>query len=213
MGLFETRERASLKYLFLTTITLGCLLTSAGATAMEPHVNLRNIKYFGNGCPKGSVSVSMTANKGAVNTVFDEFFAKFSGRPGQSVRRCKLSMQIFLPKNKRARLRQVRFRGFVDLPVNAHARIERNYRFGDYKRRVSNNWKGKSFQVINRREPFNTVWSGCGEMVNLEVDSMLELVSKAQGDSSIGIDSFDRLVSRDYRGERGWKFILDYTPC
>jgi hypothetical protein len=155
----------------------------------------------------------MTPNKGAINSVFDDFFAVISGQPSQLVRRCKLSMRLQLPKNKRARLRQVRFRGFVDLPLNAYAKIERNYRFSNNTKRVTNNWKGKSFQVINRREPFNTKWTECGKAVKLEVDSVLELVSKAKVESLIGIDSFDRLISRDYRGERGWKFILDYTPC
>ncbi|RVU84196.1 DUF4360 domain-containing protein [Leucothrix sargassi] len=202
-----------MKNIVLSIAALGCLFSSVGVSAMGPHVKLTNIKYVGNGCPKGSVSVSMTPNKSAINSVFDSYFATFSGKPNQQVRRCKLSVQIHLPKNKRARLRQVRFRGFVDLPVNAHARIERNYRFGDDIKRVSSSWNGKSFQVINQREPFNTTWSGCGSMIQLEVDSMLELVSKAKGESSVGVDSFDRLITRDYRGERGWKFILDYTPC
>jgi len=178
-----------------------------------PHIKLIDVKYTGNGCPKGSVSISMTPNKGAINSVFDDFFASFSGKPNQQVRRCKLSLKIHIPENKRVKLRQVRFRGFVDLPVNAHARIERNYRFGNFTKSLSNAWKGKSFQVINRREPFNTRWSECGKDVKLEVDSMLELVSRAKDESNVGIDSFDRLMRRDYRGERGWKFILDYTPC
>lgn len=202
-----------MKYQVIITAALGCSLASASVSAMHPHIKLSNVKYVGNGCPRGSVSISMTPNKGAINSVFDEYFAGFSGRPNQQVRRCKLSMKLQLPKNKRARLRQVRFRGFVDLPLNAHARIERSYRFGNATKRVKNNWKGKSFQVINRREPFNTTWAECGQAINIEVDSMLELVSKARDKSSIGIDSFDRLMTRDYRGERGWKFILDYTPC
>ena len=203
-----------MKYRFIIiTAALGCLLAPVSVSAMQPHIKLTNISYIGNGCPKGSVSVSMTPNKGAINSVFDDYFASFSGQPNQLVRRCKLSMQLHLPKNKRARLRQVRFRGFVDLPLNAHARIERNYRFSNNTKRVTNNWKGKSFQVINRREPFNTQWTECGKTIKLEVDSMLELVSKAKAKSLIGVDSFDRLMTRDYRGERGWKFILDYTPC
>jgi len=202
-----------LKYQFITTAAISCLFASVSVDAMQPHVKLANVQYVGNGCPKGSVSVSMTPNKGAINSVFDDFFAKFSGKPNQLVRRCKLTMQIQLPNNKRARLRQVRFRGFVDLPINAHARIERNYRFGNKTTRVSNNWKGKSFQVLNRREPFNTTWAECGKTINLEVDSMLELVSKAKEESIVGVDSFGHLMTRDYRGERGWKFILDYTPC
>ena len=203
-----------MKYRHITTIAaLGCLLASTGVSAMQPHVKLTNVNYSGNGCPKGSVSISMTPNKGAINSVFDDYFAEFSGKPNQAVRRCKLFMQLYLPKNKRVKLRQVRFRGFVDLPLNAHARIERNYRFNDQTARVINNWKGKSFQVINRREPFNTSWSECGKSVTVQIDSVLELVSKAKDQSLIGIDSFNHLMARDYRGERGWKFILDYSPC
>lgn len=202
-----------MKYKLIITTALFGLLTSVGVNAMKPHIKLSSIKYYGSGCPRGSVSVSMTPNKGAINSVFDSYFAKFSGRPNQLVRRCKLSMYIHLPKNRRVRLRQVRFRGFLDLPVNSHARIERNYRFGDKVKRVSNSWRGKSFQIISRREPFNTAWSKCGKTTKLEIDSMLELVSKTKSESLIGVDSFDRLMSRDYRGERGWKFILDYTPC
>jgi len=197
----------------IITAVLGCLLVSTNVSAMQPDIRLTDIRYTGNGCPKGSVSVSMTPNKGAINSVFDDFFAGAIGQPSQVVRRCKFSMQLHLPKNKRARLRQVRFRGFVDLPLNAYAKIQRNYRFNNDTKRVVNNWKGKSFQVINRREPFNTKWTECGKTIKLEVDSVLELVSKAKDESLIGVDSFDRLMTRDYRGERGWKFILDYTPC
>lgn len=184
-----------------------------GASAMQPHVKLSNIKYTGSGCPAGSVSIAMAPNKGAINTVFDDFFTSFSGKPNQKIRRCKLAMKIKVPKNKRIRLRQVRFRGFVELPSNAHARIVRNYRFDNHKKQLLSTAKGRSFKIFNTREAFNTPWSRCGKDVTLEVDSMIELKSHSKKPAQLGIDSFNHLMSRRYRGERGWKFILHYTPC
>ena len=180
---------------------------------MQPHVKLSKVKYSGNGCNKGSVSITMTPNKRAINAVFDDFFTSFSGKPNQKVRRCKLSMKIQVPKNKRVRLRQVRIRGFVELPKNAHARIVRNYRFDNRTKQIQSSLKGKTFQVINTREAFNTPWSKCGKDVVLEVDSMIELKSRSNSAAQLGIDSFNNMVSRIYRGERGWKFMLHYTPC
>ena len=190
-----------------------CLFVPMGAQAMEPHVKLYNIKYSGNGCPRGSVSITMTPNKGAINTVFDSFFTSFTGKPNQQVRRCKLSMKIQIPKNKRVRLRQVRIRGFLELPKNAHARIVRNYRFDDRKKQLLTSVRGKTFKVLNTREAFNTPWSKCGKDVVLAVDSMIELKSRSKKSAQLGIDSFNHLASRIYRGERGWKFMLHYTPC
>jgi len=192
---------------------LCCFLVPVGAEAMQPHVKLSNIKYSGNGCPSGSVSITMTPNKAAINSVFDDFFTSFSGRPNQQVRRCKLSMKIQIPKNKRVRLRQVRFRGFVELPGNANARIVRNYRFDGRKKQILDTVRGKTFKILNSREAFNTPWSKCGKDVILEVDSMIELKSRSVKSAQLGIDSFNNLVSRNYRGERGWKFMLHYTPC
>ena len=131
----------------------------------------------------------------------------------QQVRRCKLSMKIQVPHNKRVRLRQIRFRGFVELPRNAYARIVRNYRFDSHKKQLTTRVQGKAFKILNSREAFNTSWSKCGKDIVLEVDSMIELKSRSKQSAQLGIDSFNNLVSRSYRGERGWKFLLHYTPC
>lgn len=201
-----------MKKLF-TQAVIFCMLVSDGVSAMQPNIKVSDIRYAGTGCPRGSVSVSMTPNKGAINAVFDHFFASFGGKPNQKVKRCKLSMNLHVPGNKRVRLRQIRFRGFIDLPANAYTKIVRNYRFDSTKKQLSKTWQGKLFKVINQREPFNTTWSVCGKDVRLEVDSMMEVKSRAVATSQVGVDSFDHLMTRDYRGERGWKFILDYTPC
>ena len=180
---------------------------------MGPHVTLSNVRYSGNGCPSGSVSITMTPNKRAINSVFDDFFTSFSGKPNQQVRRCKLSMKLSMPKKKRVRLRQVRFRGFVELPKNSNAKIVRNYRFGARKKQLTTAIRGRTFKVINTREAFNTPWSKCGKDVVLQIDSMIELKSRSPKTAQLGIDSFNHLMSRNYRGERGWKFMLQYTPC
>lgn len=188
-------------------------LVPIGAEAMQPHVKLSNIRYYGNGCPSGSVSITMTPNKSAINAVFDDFFTSFSGKPNQKVRRCKLSMKVQVPKNKRVRLRQVRFRGFVELPFNSNARIVRNYRFDTRKKQLLTTVRGRAFKILNSREAFNTPWSKCGKDVVLQVDSMIELKSRSKKPAQLGVDSFNNLMSRNYRGERGWKFMLHYTPC
>lgn len=180
---------------------------------MQPHVKLSDIRYFGSGCPSGSVSITMTPNKRAVNAVFDDFFTSFSGKPNQQVRRCNLAMKIHIPKNKRVRLRQVRFRGFVELPKNSNARIVRNYQFDNRKKQLLTIVRGRAFKILNSREAFNTPWSKCGKDVWLRVDSMIELKSQSKKSAQLGIDSFNNLMSRNYRGERGWKFMLHYTPC
>ena len=190
-----------------------CALLSTGASAMQPSIKIYDINYAGSGCPKGSVSVSMTPNKGAINAVFDRFYASLSKKQGQQVKRCKLSMSIQVPKNKRVRSRQVRFRGFYELPANAYTKFVRNYRFGSKTKQINKTLQSKGFRVINQREPFNTSWERCGKNVRLQVDSMIELKSRSDSSSQVGIDSFDQLMKRDYRGERGWKFILDFTPC
>lgn len=194
-------------------VAVCCMLVPSSIHAMQPSIKVSDVNYAGTGCPRGSVSVSMTPNKGAINAVFDHFFSSFSGKPNQKIKRCKLSMRLHVPSNKRVRLRQIRFRGFIDLPANAYTKIVRNYRFGNTKKQLSKTWQGKLFKVINQREPFNTTWSVCGKDVRLEVESMMELKSRAVASSQVGVDSFDHLMTRDYRGERGWKFILDYTPC
>ncbi|MGB1310503.1 MAG: DUF4360 domain-containing protein [Leucothrix sp.] len=194
-------------------LVICCLLTPTVAKTMQPNVKLLNVKYAGNGCPSGSVSVTMTPSKGAINSVFDDFFASFSGKPNQQVRRCKLSMKVQIPKNKRARLRQIYFKGFVELPQNASARIVRNYRFDNRKKQLLSNVQGQTFKILNAREAFNTPWSKCGKDIELEIDSMIELKSRSKQSAQLGIDSFNHLVSRNYRGERGWKFMLHYAPC
>lgn len=191
----------------------GSLLVSGGANAMNPGIKLSDVAYQGNGCPAGSVSVSMLPNKRAIRAVFNSHFVQLSGQPGQLVKRCKLTMNINLPKNRRVKLRQVRFRGFVDLPANSHARMSRNYRFNNTTKQVNTNWQGKRYQELVQREPFNVGWSECGRTIRLEMESLLEIKSRTKLLSGIGVDSFNHLNGRNYRGERGVKFLLDYTPC
>ena len=102
---------------FLVLAIVGTVVTSGGVGAMNPDVRLTKINYQGNGCPAGSVSINMLPNKRAIRAVFNNYSAQLSGQPGQLVKRCKLSMSIELPENRRVKLRQIRFRGFIDLPV------------------------------------------------------------------------------------------------
>lgn len=198
---------------FLVLAIVGTVVTSGGVGAMNPDVRLTKINYQGNGCPAGSVSINMLPNKRAIRAVFNNYSAQLSGQPGQLVKRCKLSMSIELPENRRVKLRQIRFRGFIDLPANAHARMSRNYRFNNSTKKVTNNWQGKRYQEVVQREPFNVGWSECGKDIKLEMDSVLEVISRTPLPSGVGVDSFNQLSGRNYRGERGVKFLLDYTPC
>jgi len=192
---------------------VGTFAASGGVSAMNPDVRLTKIKYQGNGCPAGSVSVNILPNKRAIRAVFNNYNVQLSGQPGQLVKRCKLTMSLELPRNRRVKLRQIRFRGFVDLPANAHARMSRNYRFDNSTEKVTNNWQGKRYQEVVLREPFNVGWSACGRDIKLEMDSVLEVISRTKLPSGVGVDSFNQLNGRNYRGERGVKFMLDYTPC
>lgn len=198
---------------FWVLAIVGTFAMSGGANAMSPDVRLTKINIQGNGCPAGSVSVSLLPNKQAIRAVFNNYSAQLIGQSGQSVKRCKLSMSLVLPKNRRVKLRQIRFRGFVDLPENAHARMSRNYRFDNSTKKVTSNWQGKRYQEVVQREPFNVGWSACGRDIKLEMDSFLEVISKTKLPSGVGVDSFNQLNGRNYRGERGVKFLLDYTPC
>lgn len=190
-----------------------CLLMPTCVWAIQPDVKLVDVRYDGSGCPGGSVSTSMTPNKGAINAVFDHFFTLLEGKSSQNIKRCRLSMKIDVPKNKRVRLQQVKFRGFIDLPEDSETEIIRNYRFGNVSKQLSDTWTGEVFSIINQREAFNTKWSKCGKDVMLEIDSRMELRTQSTKRSQSGVDSFDHLMTLDYRGERGWKFILSYTPC
>lgn len=194
-------------------IGLGCGLIMGGLYAKPSGLKLNNIKYAGNGCPGGSVSVGMAPNKRWINAVFDSFAVHLKGGPQTRRKNCELSMTLNVPNNKRARLKQVRFRAFLDLPKKSSVSMTRSYQFGRDRLPVRHRWSGANRKVIEMREPFNTSWSKCGERINMRVRTSVELKTKNNEASEVGVDSFNHYNRRDYRGERGWRFMLDYAPC
>ena len=155
----------------------------------------------------------MAPNKRWINAVFDSFALYLKGGPQIRRKNCELSMTLNVPEHKRMRLKQVRFRAFLDLPGKSNVRMTRNYQFGREARSVNHTWNGAKRKIIEMREPFNTSWSGCGERINMKVRTSIELKTRSDEASEVGVDSFNHYNHRDYRGERGWRFMLDYMPC
>lgn len=168
--------------------------------------------WGGNGCPAGTMQVQFAPDNLSFTILFDQFVAETDGSRGsrRDLMTCDALIPIEIPTNMQMEITRVDYRGFVNLPAGAQARLHALYNFrgrgGDGDRvNLRFNFQGPitenytlSTDLINRGGS-GTEISPCGGSTTLRVFNQMQVISRRPGEAAQAtIDSIDGQANAIY---------------
>jgi len=201
----------SARLLTLTAFALSVVANPVPEPADHPdwsQVFIRNPKYFGSGCPKGSVDPTLADDGSWLNLAFSKFEAQvYPGSiPSQSHKNCQLSFELHFPKGWSVTLFDTTISGFVKLDKRVTASEESTYHFGGNPQDTATfkcprkGWVGalsKSFSCTDQLLLEAFVWSSCkGTYETLFINTQIDVDNdkNPKGSGFINIQSAESVV-------------------
>lgn len=171
---------------------------AAHASGPNPHdIYIRSINWGGKGCPVGSATGTLSADRKAFTTIFDEFYAEQG--PGTSPRdrrsSCQITLDIHYPHGWQFSLFDVDYRGYVDLDRGTLAKLRSEYYFtggqGPVFQKVFSGLRGGDFLESVRLGISSVVWSPCGINRPLNIKTSVSTGGNRSKSAFIGVDTID----------------------
>jgi hypothetical protein len=174
-------------------------------------VYLQSITYGGSGCPQGSITQSLGADRSTFTLSFDQFAAsKGPGIPAsQASRSCQLNLNLKIPQGWQYTIATIDYRGFVSLPKRMKATQQATYYFqGDGELATADSsfsGPASTDYLIRDTLPFSTVvWSSCDKARPINITTQLDL----KGGTDLG-----QITTASVDGKVNFVLGLRCKPC
>lgn len=181
-------------------------LPSPVASASSPaptSVAINSIAYGGTGCPQGSLSYFLSTDHTTFTLIFDDYVASIG--PGTSVtdqrKNCQLDLDLVYPSGFQYSIFNTEYRGYVQLDAGVTARQQSTFYFSGQTAQTTTGTnfvgpKSTDYEIVDTLPLTSVVWSPCGALVPLNINSELRLntTSKTAG-GYITDDSLDGKIT------------------
>jgi hypothetical protein len=193
-------ENMNLNRIFQFIGPLMVAMGSASAFAQVPvdQIRLGTPTYQGTGCPFGSVSAQLSPDARSLSLLFGQFQAEAGGMSGKTVDRkaCNVAIPVNVPIGFSVSVIKIDYRGYHRLPLNASSTFDVEYFFaGQGGPAYHKNFVGATdgnFTLNNTLIATSSVWSPCGEDVNLRTNTSIAVQSNVMNEQAImTLDSAD----------------------
>ncbi|MBF0316409.1 MAG: DUF4360 domain-containing protein [Oligoflexia bacterium] len=173
-------------------------LANFNAFADAPNIVLGDPGYGGTGCPAGSASVTLSPDRTSLSILFDQYVTQAGGINGASFDRktCNIAIPVRVPQGYSISVFKVDYRGYVNIPRGGEARFNVEYFFAG--RRGPNQMKifsgpfDQDYLLSSDIVAEAVIWSGCGETVNLRVNSSMLVKSNPIFEDALAtVDTID----------------------
>lgn len=196
------------------TLVLSSLLFIQQVEARRLKVG--NPNYGGNGCPAGSVALTVSPDDTAVSVLFDKMIVEAGGSTNRrsEQKNCQLNIPIEVPPGYKATVATVDYRGYVfSSKQNIFNNLSVDYIwFGHPGRHYENKFKGPIddvYTISQKVQAHLKQWTACGQTSSLVITADILTRTNPQGDSSLlALDSIDGASN-----DAGLKFHLEYQAC
>jgi hypothetical protein len=193
----------------LTMIVAIAALCLAPTMARADSIRLGNPGYGGTGCPSGTASVILSADKRSLSLLFDAYYAEAGGSTGKSFDRksCNLAIPVHVPQGLSISVLAIDYRGYNNIPSGATSVFSVEYFFagtsGPSFKRTFNGPKDDDYLISNKLTAQSVVWSACGADVNLRTNSSIRVTTKQNKQALATVDSEDIKAAIIYKLQ--WK--------
>ncbi|KAI5790591.1 secreted protein [Peziza echinospora] len=168
----------------VVTAPFAAVTLPAGLDPAE--VYIQSISYGGTGCPQGSVGTSLSNDRHTFTLIFDVYVATVG--PGIAVaegrKNCQINVNLHYPGGFQYSLFTADYRGFVELDAKVTGLQKATYYFAGSSAQASTETTftgpiSKDY-LIHDEIPFSsTVWSPCGAVEALNINSQIRLDNTA----------------------------------
>lgn len=167
--------------------------------------------YYGNGCPKGSVSIAFAPDNLSFSVLYDKMVANIAATDHRRNRHraCEILIPMTIPKNMALSLENIDYRGFAALPTNGRAVLQAAYGFwpSAHGYRYDGNHFQRKFKApymdeyqisTDAFDKDHKPTSACGGRVYLRLGDHLHLQAQKGADAQITLDSVDGALGQHY---------------
>jgi hypothetical protein len=174
-------------------------------------VYVQSVTYAGSGCPDGSATVSLDAERDQLAIGFSSFVAsKGPGVPlSEASKSCQVNLNLHIPQGWQYSITTIEHRGLVQLPKKMKASQQTTYYFqgdGDFAT-ADSSYAGpvSRHYLIRDTLPFSTVaWSSCSTSRPLNITTELDL----KGGTDPG-----QITTDGMEGRLNFVIALAWKPC
>jgi len=190
----------------VASATAGPLILPRAESGDAPNPNevwVESVSYGGTGCPQGSASVDIFADKKSFQILLQEYIA--STGPGvkinESRKNCQVTVGFHYPGGFQYSVFSSDYRGYADIAKGDTGYQKANYYFSGETKQVSTETKivgpYNDDYLLHDEIPFSsTVWSPCGRSSGLSINTSVRLDSKdKKRESILTTDSIDGKVT------------------
>jgi hypothetical protein len=182
-------------------LLLICCAASPSLAKKPPpaSVAIASVTYSGDGCPAGSVVVTLSPDGEAFTVAFSQLYAAVGAgvAPEDAAHRCKLHLKLTVPPGWSYALASVDYRGYVTLEPGLTATRQSRYHISGEspENTVGSTWTGAvddtySVRDLGEGAPAPAYWSRCGKGKNLMIESRLD-VKGGSGEGLVTVDALD----------------------
>jgi len=185
-------------------VAIALIAAFGPSMSLGASLQLGKPAYGGPGCPAGSASSVLSADRTALSIYFTRFSVEAGGSTGHSLTRkaCSLAIPVQVPSGLSVSVLQVDYAGYNQLPVGTSSQFNVEYFFaGGTGPKFTRSFKGPQsgrFTINNALTARSVVWSACGAAVNLRVNASL-LVTSPGGRATAAINRANAKAAIVYR--------------
>ena len=182
----------------LLSAFVAMLMFASLNTMAAPDLRLGAPGYGGTGCPAGSASVTLSPDRQSLSLIFDSYVASAGGVTGASFDRktCNVAIPVLVPQGYSISIFKIDYRGYVNVPIGGEARFNVEYFFagrrGPGQQKTFVGPTDTDYTLTSNLLAESVVWSGCGESVNLRVNTSMLAKSNSRFDDAMAtVDTMD----------------------
>jgi len=171
----------------------------ASAVPDPTEVTINEISYGGTGCPQGSLSSFIAADRQTFTLIFDNYVASIG--PGVAVtenrKNCQLNLDLEYPSGFQYSILSTEYRGYVGIDAKVSGSQGSTFYFSGETAQVSTSTAfigplSEEYEVTDTLPLTSTIWSPCGAALPLNIDSEVVLTTNsATATGQITDDSID----------------------
>ncbi|KAF2875863.1 hypothetical protein BDV95DRAFT_626260 [Massariosphaeria phaeospora] len=157
-------------------------------------VKIRGITYGGNGCPQGTMSNQISADRSTVTLIFDSYIASIG--PGVALaeqrKNCQLNVDIEYPGGFQFSILSADYRGYASLEKGVTGTMKSTYYFSGQQDQSSTEYSfvgplTGDYLKHDQAESTSIVWSPCGANGMLNINSQVRLATSSSASKATGI--------------------------
>jgi len=147
-------------------------------------VKIRGVSYGGTGCPQGTMSSQISADRSVVTLIFDSYIASIG--PGISVteqrKNCQLNVDLEYPGGFQYSILSADYRGYSSIQKGVTGTLKSTYYFSGQTAQTSTEYSfvgpvTGDYLKHDEADSTSIVWSPCGAAGMLNINSQVRLTS------------------------------------